>query len=666
MKSITLFIGLIIGGLCHAQTDQGALVQNQPQTAELKDGETHIYSVSSEGDQFMVLVLEQMGIDVHIVAKSPEGKQVAYFDSPNGQNGPEKMTLAAEESGVYTFEVSPFADKPEPGNYSIELFSIEPLAKTPAGRIDQLMCFYSDETAGVSVAVQHKGELVFSKGYGLANLEYSIPVDNETIFHIASVSKQFTAFAILLLAEDGKLDVDDDIRIYIPEVPDFGHTITLRQLANHTSGLRDQWNLLSMAGWRMDDVITTEQVLKIISRQKDLNFLPNEEHLYCNTGFTLLAEVVARVSGRTFDEFCQQRIFTPLGMKNTLFYEDHERIVKNRAYSYYMSPTGYKKSVLSYATAGATSLFTTPEDLMKWSSNFLNPVVGNEETMKIMHTEGVLNDGSTYGYAFGQAIGEYKGLTNYSHGGADAGFRSYLTRFPNEQLAVAVFGNESAFNSYGTATAVLEMFAGDLFQVEEEPEEFTEEESDDAEAHVVDAAVLANYVGEFEIQPGFNLAISMEGDELKGQATGQSQFDLSPVADTLFTVGGVEAKIAFPNGSEGPVPHLTLYQGGRINVAQRLVAFDKNSVDLAEFTGTYYSDELATAYSIDLVNDTLIVEHSKLSDSRLDVIKPDMFNCSYWALGQVDFLRDEGGEITGLKVSNGRVRNVYFTKEIGE
>ena len=177
------------------------------------------------------------------------------------------------------------------------------------------------------------------------------------------------------------------------KVPDFGKKITLRNLANHTSGLRDQWNLLAMAGWRLDDVITKEHILKLVSKQKELNFNPGDEFLYCNTGYTLLAEVVARVSGKSFAEYTDEHIFKPLHMSNTLFYDDHEKIVQNRAYSYKSAGTGYKKSVLNYANVGATSLFTTVEDLSLWAMNFENPVVGDQSLIDKMKQQAISNDG---------------------------------------------------------------------------------------------------------------------------------------------------------------------------------------------------------------------------------------------------------------------------------
>jgi CubicO group peptidase (beta-lactamase class C family) len=216
------------------------------------------------------------------------------------------------------------------------------------------------DSPGAAVAIIKDGSIIYKNGYGIACMDYDIPITPSTIFHVASVSKQFTTFAIALLADQGKLSLDDDIRKYLPEVPDFGKTITIRHLIYHTSGLRDQWELLAMAGWRLDDVITKEHILKIVRHQKELNFDPGEEYSYCNSGYTLMAEIVARLSDQSFREFTAKSIFKPLGMDNTHFHDDHEMIVKNMAYSYNTgSNNGFKKSVLSFANVGATSLFTT-------------------------------------------------------------------------------------------------------------------------------------------------------------------------------------------------------------------------------------------------------------------------------------------------------------------
>ena len=236
--------------------------------------------------------------------------------------------------------------------------------------------------------------------------------------------------------------------------------ITLNQLLHHTSGLRDQWDLLAMAGWRLDDIITKDQILRLVSQQKELNFTPGDKFNYCNTGFTLLAEVVARVSGQTFAEFTRTHIFEPLKMTHTLFYDDCEKIVKNRAYSYHADSTGMKKSILSYSNVGATSLFTTAEDLSQWAINFENPVVG-KDVIKKMNTRFVLNNGDTISYAMGQSIDKYKGLNVRAHDGADAGYRSSLYRFPDQKFSVNVLSNLASFNPSGMAVKIADIYLKD-------------------------------------------------------------------------------------------------------------------------------------------------------------------------------------------------------------
>ncbi len=357
------------------------------------------------------------------------------------------------------------------GQLCVQTFAQTNQEVSPEKRIDALFSNYNSKTPGVAVAVVKDGKIIFKKGYGMANLEYDVSITPSTVFHIASVSKQFTTFSILLLEKEGKLSLDDDVRKYIPEVPDFGKTITLKHLATHTSGIKDQWALLTLAGWRMDDVITTEQILKLISRQKSLNFEPGSKFKYSNSGFTLLAEVVARVSNQSFAEFTQKNIFQPLKMTNTQFYDDHEKIIKNRAYSYAKDGNAYKKQVLSYSNVGATSLFTTVEDLSKWAINFENPTVGDFEIVeKLQQSVKLANgqnavlsvvDGETIRPAMGQFVRNYRGLDLINHTGGDAGFRAYLVRFPSEKFSVMVFSNDADFSSLQTGLKIAKFYLND-------------------------------------------------------------------------------------------------------------------------------------------------------------------------------------------------------------
>ncbi|HYF76943.1 MAG TPA: serine hydrolase domain-containing protein [Symbiobacteriaceae bacterium] len=316
------------------------------------------------------------------------------------------------------------------------------------------------DSPGAALAIIHEGKVVYRQGYGAANLEYGIPITPATVFHVASISKQFTAAAVALLAREGKLSLDDEIHTHLPELADFGHPITIRHLIHHTSGLRDQWELLTLAGWRMDDVITHHQIMEIVGRQRALNFPPGTEYLYCNTGFTLMAEIVRRVTGQSLRQFADERIFQPLGMTSTLFFDDHEEIVPNRAYSYKGGPA-FKKSVLSYANVGATSLFTTVEDLAKWLLNFETPVVGDAELIRQLQEPYVLTNGESSNYAFGLMHKNHRSIPFIGHGGADAGFRTVALRFPSLRLGIVVLANLATFTPEAVALKVAEAYLGD-------------------------------------------------------------------------------------------------------------------------------------------------------------------------------------------------------------
>lgn len=664
-KMFGFFLSLLISTVGLAQTDKGSLELGKVQKHSTNSLDKHVFNLDLDKDQFVFLKVMQQGVDLQITTYDAKGDKIADFDSPNGTDGPELVQLITSDKGVYKIEVYPYNSDAFEGDYEINLQLLEPIAISKEGKVDQAFFAYRNHVVpGASVAIQQNGKILYSKGYGLANLEYDIPVEPASIFHIASISKQFTAFSILLLQADGKLDMNDDIRKYIPEVPDFGTTITLKHLATHTSGMRDQWNLLVMAGWRMDDVITKEHVLKLVSRQEELNFEPGEEMYYCNTGFTLLAEVVARVSGKSFAEFTKERIFDPLEMTNTLFYDDHEKIVKNRAYSYHEANDGYKKSVLNYANVGATSLFTTVEDISKWAENFSEIKVGSKEIIKTLNTRAILNNGDTIDAAMGQFVGKYKGLNEIQHGGADAGFRSYFTRFPDQDFSVAVFGNSASFNPRSLAHSVVDIYLNDLFEEEVTKEEEIEaiEEIADAEALILSPDLIKAYVGEYELQPGFIIKITEENGSLVAQPTGQPESTLEAISETEFKVSTVEATLFFVQTDEGQVNSFNLHQGEQVTEAKRLEPFDKEKVELNTYIGEYYSPELATNYSLKLKDGKLIAEHQRASDIELSPLKPDVFSGNQYYFRQVEFKRNEQGIITGFTVSNGRVRNLKFNK----
>ena len=530
----------MVPGLSRAQHDITELNLNVPVEREITGGEVHIYHLALQAGQSMLTVVDQRGIDVFVRVFDPAGVFLREIDSPNGAYGPEPISLQIVETGKYCMEVRPLDERQTiPGMYAIETVHIEPIASTLEGKVDQLFALWDrPDSPGAAIAIMRDGEVIYQHGYGSANLEYSIPITPSTIFHVASVSKQFTAFAVAMFAAEGRLSLDEDVRTYLPEIPDFGEKITLRHLIYHTSGLRDQWNLLEMAGWRMDDVITREHILEIVSRQKELNFKPGEELVYCNTGYTLLAEIVARVTGQTFREWTAENLFEPLGMANTHFHDDHQMIVPNRAYSYGRGQTAtFRKSVLNYANVGATSLFTTVEDLAKWMNNLDTGTIGGADVIdQVQNERVVLNSGDTLGYAFGLSVGEYRGLNTVGHSGGDAGFRSYVVRFPEQHFAVAVLSNLADVNPGALAMDVAEIYLADQMappgpqgtvdnNAVERPAPFT-----------LPVDRLVEFVGTYySDELGRTIEISVENDQLIGHLLWNEDIVFTPSTPDAFT-----------------------------------------------------------------------------------------------------------------------------------
>ena len=516
--------------------------------------------------------------------------------------------------------------------------------------------FNGIDKPGAAIAVVQNGAVVFKKGYGSANLEYDIPVTPNTIFHVASVSKQFTVFALLLLAEEGKLSLDDPIQKYIQEVPNFGQEITLRHLATHTSGMRDQWDLLNLAGWRWDDVITKEHVMKLVAKQKELNFTPGEQYMYCNTGFTLLAEVVARISKKSFAEFTQERMFTPLKMTNSQFYDDHTKIVKNRAYSYYPSENGYAKSVLSYANVGATSLFTTVEDLSLWAMNFKDLKVGSKAIIEQMNTLAVLNNGETFGGAYGQFVGPYKGLQQIQHSGGDAGYRSHLVRFPDQDFAVSVVSNSGVSNPGALALQVADLYLKDEFKVEESTPKKKEETIALSEKEL--KAFEGNY---WDAKDGYSRKIHLKEGDLQYDRGNGNITKLAAITKNTFRMLNIPTQVTVSFISvEGKVGMIVSEGETILGSLDQYEPVDPSSVDIKPYLGSYYSEELSTTYTIIEKDGKLVATHPRISDITLTFLKTDTFNVGG---NTVEFNRANENSIEGLIISTGRVKNLKFIKE---
>lgn len=311
--------------------------------------------------------------------------------------------------------------------------------------VDSIFAPYaSTRSPGCAVGVARRGSVVLAKGYGMADLEHHVPITGESRFYLASISKQFTAMAIVLLARDGRLSLDDSVRRYVPEVPSSGAGITLRHLLYHTSGLRDYFTLLGVSGWPADGPLTERQFLELIGRQKSLNFQPGDEFLYSNTGYVLLSTVVRRVAGQSLRDFAAERIFRPLGMTHTEFRDDHTALIPERAVGYSPSNGTYRLSQPAFDVVGDGGMYSTVEDLVKWDANFETGWVGGEEAIALLEQAGRLNDGQRIPYALAQTIGTFHGFQTFSHGGSYGGYRSSLLRVPEKNLTVITLCNTAA------------------------------------------------------------------------------------------------------------------------------------------------------------------------------------------------------------------------------
>jgi CubicO group peptidase (beta-lactamase class C family) len=331
---------------------------------------------------------------------------------------------------------------------------------------------------GCALGVYRDGKVIYAKGYGLANLEEGVPIKPLTVFDIGSTSKQFTAVSILLLEKQGKLSVNDDVRKYIPELPDYGKKITILQLLNHTSGLRDYLALMELAGINTDSVTTDEDALALVIRQKALNFEPGSEWLYSNTGFFLLSVIVKRVSGKTLREFAEENIFTPLEMTHTQYRDDHTSLIPDRAMAYDRKEkgVGYALDLSYFEQTGDGAVHTSVEDLQKWDENFYSAKIGGKDFLAEIQERGRLNNGKLLNYAKGLRIGEYRGLLTVSHGGAWGGYRAELLRFPGQHFSVACLCNLGNENPTKRAHAVADVHLAALLKPKNEQKKEADEE----------------------------------------------------------------------------------------------------------------------------------------------------------------------------------------------
>jgi CubicO group peptidase (beta-lactamase class C family) len=527
------------------------------------------------------------------------------------------------------------------------------LGSAVGSQIDRVFArFDRRDCPGCALGIWKQGKIVYTHGYGISNLENPSPITPESVFEAGSVSKQFTAAAILLLAKQGRLSLDDDVRKFLPEVPPFGKQISIRHLLTHTSGLRDQWELLTLAGRPPGTTVhTLDEILYLVSRQKELNFDPGEEYLYSNTGYSLLACIVKRVTGRSLAEWSQTEIFGPLGMDHSQWRDDFSRIVPGRTTAYRMDQGRTFHSEMPFTNVyGNGGLLTTVGDLILWNESFFRPRILTQSLIDQMQTPTRLNDGRTVDYGLGVAMGEFKGVKVISHSGSTAGYRAFLVRFPDQQLSIAILCNLANADPGSLAQRVAEiLLSGSL--------------RDPAQAKAVEMSQedLARMVGLYR-NMGTDEVLSLQ--LVSGRLflrEGGRRLELIPAGEARFTLPDGKNQIIFESGDKEKPSTLSVTDNRSRPTTYVSVPLAVPSLhDLDEYRGDYYSGELDVVYSARQDSGKLTVRHRPEPPILLEPAFADAFSD---ARGRVfRFTRDDAGRVNGFRVFAGRVRHLLFVR----
>jgi len=527
-------------------------------------------------------------------------------------------------------------------------------------KVDRVFAEWNTTSSpGCALAVVKDDHVVYEHGYGMANLELGIAITPQSVFDIGSVSKQITAMAILLLAQEHRLSLDDDIRKYLPEMPDYGSTITIRHMLHHTSGLRNYDDLFDLQGIPEADLTTDRDAMELILRQKGVNFRAGEEFLYSDTNYFLMSQIVKRVTGQTLRQFAQDRIFGPLQMTSTHFHDDHTMIVPRRATGYAPHKGGgFEIDMSNFEQLGDGSVMTTVEDLFKWDQNFDHPLVGGADAIRQLTTPGTLNNGQTIPYAMGIFLDHYRGLNWIHHSGEWVGYRAALSRFPDQHFSTLVLCNcVGSMSPMTMAQRVADVYLAEEFaRAENGPSPKTSPN--------VPLTELKQYVGTYWSQKnGAFRKFVLRDDKLIMVAPGMT-YDLLPLGGGQFEA--LEADIehkdryifhAVKNGSNF---QLEAVEGG-VPVSYEAVRPGLESSHLADYAGSYANDELRATWKLVVEKGKLVRQQWMTEDEEIEPAFPDGFIGDI-SEGQflMHFNRDSNGRVTSFDVATDMVRPMRF------
>ena len=522
------------------------------------------------------------------------------------------------------------------------------VAQDSQRKVDEVFAQYNKpDSPGCALGVIRDGDFIYRKGYGMGSLELGVPLTSASVFYMGSLSKQFTAASLVLAAEQGFLSLDDDVRKYIPELPDYGHTITLREMLHHTSGLRDFLTLLAFADRDGGDIHSQEEVVDLIARQKGLNNVPGERFIYSNSNYFLLGVVIQRATGKSLEEFAAANIFRPLGMTHTRFYDDHTLVLPGRVAAYDSGRNG--KFLVDWSTGydivGAGGLTSSVDDMLKWDQSFYQKKLGKGTLQKEMLTPGVLNNGKQISYALGLELNSYRGLPVVSHSGALYGYRTEILRFPDERFSVVCLCNVSNANTTELVRKVADIYLGDKLRTE--PEAYKS-------APATQFPDPTPYAGRY-LDPTnhFVYSFSSSGNTLKAWGA-----DLRRVGPNAFKDLGT-GTITFDQTND--VMHATLTMDGeRFFAGDRIQESHLSAADLSAYAGRYRSSEVDATYDLSVKDGGLELKFKWDPVVRLDGVGPDEFENA--DLGNIVFHRDVQGRVSGFSVYTVNARGMGFER----
>lgn len=529
------------------------------------------------------------------------------------------------------------------------VLTISATSDSPEKQVDQLFSAYDKpDSPGCALGVIRDGDFIYRKGYGMASLELAVPLSPQSVFYMGSVSKQFTAAAVVLAAEQGFLSLDDDVRKYIPELPDYGHVITLRQMLHHTSGFPDFLVLFELAGRNVADVHSEAGILDLIARQKHLNNIPGDEWIYSNTNYFLAGVVIRRATNKSLADFAADNIFTPLGMAHTRFYDDHTLIVPGRAAAYDPGKNG--KFLVDWSTdydvVGAGGLMSTVDDLLLWDRNFYTNKLGKGTLVKELQTRGLLTSGKPIAYALGLSVDTYRGLPTVEHGGALYGYRTGILRFPEQKFTVVCLCNVADPGVANLSHKVADIYLRDRLA------------SDASPAPSASASGFpdpAQFAGKY-LDPNkhFAYTFTASGDTLS--AWGSKLRRLGP--DQFHDLGtGV---ITFKESSGGMKSTLVM-DGDAFFAGQRVQDSHLSEQQLAAYSGRYHSEELDATYDLFVEKGRLMLRRNWNAPLALTPLTESEFECPELGANFV-FQRDANQRVRGFAIFTTRSRDTAFGK----